>query len=253
MSRKLIIAGNWKMNHTGAATRTAIRQLAEKTAAIETIDIVICPPFTSLATAVSETSDTSIAVGAQNVHWEKSGAYTGEVSAEMLTEIPVRYVIVGHSERRQYFAETDETVNKRLRAALGAGLLPIVCVGETLEERQAGNTDAVVSKQIAGSLANLTATDIESVVIAYEPVWAIGTGVTATPEQAQEVHGQIRQILRDRFDAATGESIRIQYGGSAKVNNVAELMSKPDIDGALVGGASLEPDDFSQLLANAQG
>jgi triosephosphate isomerase len=197
---------------------------------------------------VDEAAGSNIAVGAQNVHWESSGAFTGEVCAEMLLELGVEYVVIGHSERRQYFGETDQTVNKRLHAALAAGLKPVVCVGETLEQREAGRTEQVVGEQLDGGLADLTPSQLAKVILAYEPVWAIGTGKTATPEMAQEVHAFIRKRLCGLADSQTAEGIRIQYGGSVKPGNAAELLGQPDIDGALVGGASLKADDFAGIL-----
>jgi triosephosphate isomerase (TIM) len=251
MDRKLIIAGNWKMNKTASGTKDVLDELKSKVADITEIEIIVCPPFTSLNAAVSALRDSNIFVGAQNVHWEQNGAFTGEVSTEMLLEIPVEYVIIGHSERRQYFGETDQTVNRRLRAALDAGLNPIVCIGETLEQRQAGDTENVVSGQLEKSLEGLTGDEMRCTTIAYEPVWAIGTGVTAAPEQAQEVHALIRNRVNDRFGDEIGRYVRIQYGGSVKAGNSAQLLSKPDIDGALVGGASLDPNEFSALIRNA--
>jgi len=251
MSRKLFIAGNWKMNHGIAATTAMLSELKPKVADLRDIDIAVCPPFTSLGAAADACEGTNIAVGAQNVHWAEDGAYTGEAAAAMLKEIPVLYAIIGHSERRQYFAETDVTVNLRLRACLQAGLLPIVCVGESLDQREADQTAGVVKGQIETSLASLSAADMAKTTIAYEPVWAIGTGRTATPDQAQEVHKIIRDQLRSLF-GDVAEQVRIQYGGSVKPANVKELMSQPDIDGALVGGASLKADVFSELLHNAQ-
>ena len=248
MKRKKIIAGNWKMNHGTVATRSALEKLRAKLGQMDDIDVVVCPPFTSLAAAVDSVHGTRIAVGAQNVHWAPNGAYTGEVSADMLKELSVMHVIIGHSERRQYFGESDETVNQRLAAAMRAGLMPIVCLGETLEQRKAGQTESVVANQFHVGLAGLSIDNVKNLVIAYEPVWAIGTGVNATPEQAQEVHAFIRNLLRLRFGAEIADGVRVQYGGSVKPENSAALMSQADIDGALVGGASLDPDVFSRLI-----
>ena len=251
MTRRLIIAGNWKMNHTVEPAVTMITDLKPRVADVRSIDIVVCPTFTSLVPAVAAANGSNIAIGAQNVHWEAAGAFTGEISAEMLTEIPVKYVIIGHSERRQIFGETDKMVNQRLRTALNSGLLPIVCVGETLEQRTRDETESVVTSQISTCLSGLSLDELERTIIAYEPVWAIGTGKTATPEQAQEVHQLIRKLITDRFNREVATKVRIQYGGSVKVENVQQLMSKPDIDGALVGGASLKADQFGELIKKA--
>jgi triosephosphate isomerase (TIM) len=249
MQRRLFIAGNWKLNHNQAATRATAAKLRELLAEVTGLDMAICPPFTSLGAAVEALAGSRIQVGAQNLHWEDNGAYTGEISAAMLQEIPVNLVIIGHSERRQYFGETDATVNRRLKAALKAGMTPIVCIGELLAERQAGKTEEVLARQVRGGLAEISAADMAKTVIAYEPVWAIGTGVTASPAQAQEAHAYIRGLLRELY-GATADVVRIQYGGSVKASNAKELMSQPDIDGALVGGASLKADDFAQLIKN---
>ncbi len=251
MARKLLIAGNWKMNKTAAEAREFIDELKGQAAEMSHVDILVCPTFTSLSAAAAAAAGTAIAVGAQNVHWEASGAYTAEISAEMLLEVPVEYAIIGHSERRQYFAETDETVNARLKAALGAGLKPIVCVGETLAQREADETEAVVSAQIRDGLAGLTADDMASTTVAYEPVWAIGTGVTASPAQAQDVHALIRGLLRDMF-GDVAEQVRVLYGGSVKAANATELMAQEDIDGGLVGGASLTVDAFIGIMQNCK-
>lgn len=257
MARKLFIAGNWKMNHAAAATADTIRDLVAKlsptckSGCCCQIDCAICPPFTSLAAAVEAAAGSCITIGAQNIHWAETGAFTGEISAAMLKEIPVTLAIIGHSERRQYFGETDATVNQRLRAALDAGIQPIVCVGELLGERQAGETEAVVERQIRGAFEGVSAEEMAGITIAYEPVWAIGTGETATPDQAQAVHKVIRTLLATLYSQDVADVVRIQYGGSVKPGNVAELMAQPDIDGALVGGASLKADDFSQLIKNA--
>ena len=252
MERRLIIAGNWKMNHTSDVAVKIINEFKAKVADITTVDMVICPTFTSLAAAANAVKGSRISIGAQNVHWKSNGAFTGEISAEMLKDIPVEYVIIGHSERRQYFGETDQTVSWRLRAALDAGLLPIVCVGETLEQRRSGHTENVVADQVRTGLAGLSDEEMQKTILAYEPIWAIGTGVTATPEQAQEVHQFVRGIVNDQFNAACARKVRIQYGGSVKVENVKLLMSKADVDGALVGGASLKADEFSDLIRNVQ-
>ena len=215
---------------------------------IEDVDIAVCPPFTALSDASELLIDSNIKLGAQDLYWEKEGAYTGEVSAAMLKDAGCEYVIIGHSERRQYFNETNETVNKKIKAALAAALLPIACVGETLKEREQQKTFDVVKSHITGALAGLSKADMLKLTIAYEPVWAIGTGKTATPEQAQEVHSYIRKLLSQLYDEETAELIRIQYGGSVKPENIKELKSQPDIDGALVGGASLKVDSFTNIV-----
>ena len=215
------------------------------------MDVVLCPPFISLKTVGDEISTTSVKLGAQNMHWEKDGAYTGEISATMLRDVYCHYVILGHSERRQYFGETDQTVNQKTKAALASTLIPIVCVGETLEQRESGAMEEVVRTQVQNSLKNL-GDDLSKVIVAYEPVWAIGTGKTATPEQAQEVHALIRRVLAEMSDQDTADSIRIQYGGSVKPGNAAELFGQPDIDGGLIGGASLEVRSFVEIVKAAQ-
>ncbi len=248
MIRKPIIAGNWKMNKTAAEATAMIKQLQEQTKAADAVEIVVCPPFTALWAAAAAAAGSPIRVGAQNLHWAENGAFTGEVSVAMLTEIPVEYAIVGHSERRQYFGETDATVNARLKAALEAGLLPIVCVGESQAERESDRTEQVVADQIDGALAGLSESDMAKVAVAYEPVWAIGTGLTASPQQAQDVHAFIRDRLRRNFSEATAQATRILYGGSVKPGNAGQLMGQPDIDGALVGGASLQAEDFAGIV-----
>jgi triosephosphate isomerase len=251
MARRKFIAGNWKMNRNVAEGVALARELKEKLGAVRNVDVAVCPPFTTLAAVVKELAGSVIAVGAQNLHWEASGAYTGETSAAMLKEIPVTCVIIGHSERRQYFGETDETVNKRLKAALKADLLPIVCVGETLAERESNRTQDVIARQVRGTLVGITTDEMKRTVIAYEPVWAIGTGRNATPEQAQEVHTFIRGLLVPLFGQNIADSVRIQYGGSVKADNAREILHQPDVDGALVGGASLKAADFAAIVAAA--
>jgi len=248
--RKLIIAGNWKMNRTAAEAAALVNDLKIDLANVTTADVVICPPFTALAEVSVVVRDTGIRLGAQDLSEHPAGAFTGEIAAEMLREFFVRYVIVGHSERRMYQGVTDELVNRKAKAALGASIKPIVCVGETLEQREAGETKAVVGAQLAGSLAGLTADQIQETIIAYEPVWAIGTGLTATPEQAQEVHAFIRKIIGTAHDDVVARRVRIQYGGSVKPGNACELMGQPDVDGALVGGASLEAHTFVDIVKN---
>ena len=242
--RTKIVAGNWKMNKTASETAALIEAIKQETANAR-IEVVVCPPFTSLRDAAAACAGSHIKLGAQNVHWEASGAYTGEVSAEMLKDLGVTHVIIGHSERRQYFGETDATVNRRTKAALAAGLVPLVCVGETLEERDAGKMDEVVIRQVKLGLAEL---DVGKVVIAYEPVWAIGTGRTATPAQAQEAHALIRRTLAEIAGGSVATSVRIQYGGSMKPDNAKDLMSQPDIDGGLIGGAALKADSFAAIV-----
>lgn len=228
--------------------KALVQDLKGRVQNVTNVEIVVCPPFISLQTVKDVLAGSNIGLGAQNVFWEKNGAFTGEVSAPMLKSVGCAYVIIGHSERRTYFGETDSTVNKRIFAALAEGLKPIVCVGETLEEREAGKTFDVIKCQITGGLANLSTEQMMPVVIAYEPVWAIGTGKTATPAQAQEVHAFIRQLLKELFGQATADATRLQYGGSVKPENAAELMSQPDIDGALVGGASLKAETFEKII-----
>ena len=246
MSRRKIVAGNWKMN----LDRTKARELAAAVAArrgeAATVELVLCPPalYVDAVGAALTTAKSTVGLGAQNMHDKASGAFTGEVAPPMLVDVGCRYVILGHSERRTLFGETDAIVNAKTKAALAAGLIPIVCVGETLEEREAGKTQAVVTTQVNGSLAGLSPVELEKVVIAYEPVWAIGTGKVATPEQAQEVHALIRGLLAGMASADVAAKVTIQYGGSVKPDNAADLAAKPDIDGALVGGASLKADDF---------
>ena len=253
MARKTFIAGNWKMNKTAAETKALAEALKESLAQFgDTVTMAVCPTFTSLATAVEVLKGSNVKVGAQNIHWEDNGAFTGEISGAMLKEIGVEYVIIGHSERRQYFGETDETVNKRIKAALKYELKPIVCIGETLEEREGNKTNCVLAKQLKGGLADLSAADMAKITIAYEPVWAIGTGKTATPEMAQETHAFIRATLAEMFRADVAEATVIQYGGSMKAENAGALTAQKDIDGGLIGGAALKADSFTALIANAQ-
>ncbi len=246
--RRPIIAGNWKMNKTTAEARDLAAKLAPLVAGAKDREIVLAPTFTSLQTLGEAIKGTNMALAAQNMHWEDKGAFTGEISAEMLLDLGCKYVIIGHSERRQYFGETDETVNKKVKQALKKGLLPIMCVGETLAEREAGRLNEVIGRQLTGGLKDIGAEDMKRVVIAYEPVWAIGTGKTATPEQANEVHSLIRQKVKALYTVEIAERLRIQYGGSVTPDNVSSLMAKPDIDGALVGGASLKPESFAALV-----
>jgi len=250
--RKKIIAGNWKMNKSVADSKALAEAIKLDLAECGDVDVVLCPPFTSLSTVADVVEDTCIKHGAQNMHWEAEGAYTGEISAGMLRSIYCRYVILGHSERRSYFGETDETVNKKTKAALAGNLIPIVCVGELLEERKAGRHEEVVKAQLEGSLAGIAAGDLKRVIIAYEPVWAIGTGEVATPEQAQEMHAFIRSVITQMTDEDTSSAVRIQYGGSMKPGNAAELLSQPDIDGGLIGGAALDARSFVEIVRCAQ-
>ena len=250
--RPVVIAGNWKMNKTPAEAKALIEELKPMVAGKNGCDIVICVPYVDISVAVEATKGTNIKVGAENVHFAESGAYTGEISAKMLTECGVEYVIIGHSERRQYFAETDETVNLRTKAALAAGLKVILCVGEVKEERLAGITDEVVSMQTKLDLAGISAEDMKNVIIAYEPVWAIGTGLTATPEQADETCGTIRATLAKLYGEDVAEATVIQYGGSMNAKNAAELLSKVNVDGGLIGGASLKAPDFTVIVEAAQ-
>ena len=249
--RKPIIAGNWKLNKTSREAMVLVEELKRDLADVNGVDIVVCPPFTALESVSEALMESNIAVGAQNMYWTDSGAFTGEVSAPMLKDFGVQYVIVGHSERRQYFGETNETVNKRLRAALSHQMTPIVCVGENLAEREANKTFDIIKNHCEGSLAGLTAEEAQKIVIAYEPVWAIGTGKTASPQQAQEVHAFIRQLLGKMFSADAAQTVRIQYGGSVTPENIASLISQPDIDGALVGGASLKAPSFAAIVKAA--
>jgi triosephosphate isomerase len=250
MSKKRvpIIAGNWKMNMTATQARELASKLIPLVSSVKDRDIVLAPPFTSLAAVAETIKGTNIGLAAQNLHWEDKGAFTGEISAEMLLDLSCRYVIIGHSERRQFFGETDDTVNKKVKQALKKGLLPILCVGETLTERDAGKLNEIISRQVTVGLKDISAEDMKKFVIAYEPVWAIGTGKTATPEQANEVHALIRQKVKAFSSADIAEGLRIQYGGSVTPENVSTLMAMPDIDGALVGGASLKPESFAALV-----
>jgi triosephosphate isomerase len=250
--RRIIIAGNWKMNMTVAEATDLVAGIKNSLPENPPVDVVVCPPFTALKAVSDEITGTPIDLGAQNMHWEKSGAYTGEVSPEMLREVLCNYVILGHSERRSYFGETDEIVNKKAKAALEMSLRPIVCVGETLEEREAGQWKQVCETQVRGSLAGLGPKGWAETVIAYEPVWAIGTGKTASPEQAQEVHAFIRGIVRDMAGEAIADAMRIQYGGSMKPANARELLGQPDIDGGLIGGAALKADSFVEIIKAAE-
>ena len=246
--RKKIIAGNWKMNKTVAEALTLAKGIQAELNGCTDVEVVVCPPFTALKSVSDVLTDSQVKLGCQNMSSEDDGAYTGEISHTMLKELFVKYVILGHSERREYYKETDFWVNKKVKKALEKNLRPIVCVGEKLADREAGNTEKVVEAQVRGSLADITAEQFENVVVAYEPVWAIGTGKTATSEQAQEVHAFIRGIIRDMVGEKAAKGLRIQYGGSMKASNAKELLSQPDIDGGLIGGAALEARSFADIV-----
>ena len=247
-SRIPIVAGNWKMYKIRSEAADLVNGILPAVSKNNYCEVVVCPPFTALQTVANIVKGTKLGLGAQNCHFEDSGAFTGEVSPLMLKDIGCKYVIIGHSERRTKFGETDESINKKLKALYKHQLLPILCCGETLEERESKRLYEVVQRQIRGGLADIPSEKMPTTVIAYEPVWAIGTGRTATPEQAQDMHAFIRKILADMFDKSTADNIRIQYGGSVNAGNVKQLMAQPDIDGALVGGASLEPEKFIPLI-----
>ncbi|SKC90212.1 triose-phosphate isomerase [Maledivibacter halophilus] len=242
-----IIAGNWKMHMTKNGAVEFIKEL-EKEVKDTDVEVVICPPATLLNILKEAAKGTNIKIGAQNMHWEKQGAFTGEVSPIMLKDLDIDYCIIGHSERRQYFGETNETVNKKIKSAIDHGINPIVCIGETLEVRKAGNTNSLLKEQVTEAFKNITDEEAKKIVVAYEPIWAIGTGETATPEMANETIAYIREVIKDLYGEDISEEIRIQYGGSVKPSNVQELMNQEDIDGALVGGASLKADSFSQIV-----
>ena len=247
-----LIVGNWKMFKTISEAITLINIIKAGTHKIADCDVVVCPPFIALAAISEIIRDTKIDLGAQNMYSETEGAFTGEISPLMLKDVGCRYVILGHSERRQHFKETNEMINKKVVAALKYNLVPILCVGETLEEREARHAFEIVKQQFDQSLKNLKPEEIERVVIAYEPVWAIGTGRTATPEQAEQMHSYIRRLLKEQYGETVGERIKILYGGSVKPDNIAQLMAKPNLDGALVGGASIKAESFIQIVTNAQ-
>jgi triosephosphate isomerase len=246
--RKPVVAGNWKMNNTPSESVELVKELVRQLAAVKGVDMILCPPFTSLAAVGGLISGTNIMLGAQNMHWEKSGAFTGEVSAGMLRDLYCHYVIIGHSERRTLFGETDDIVNRKVKAALANNLHPIVCIGETIEQRKAGKTEDIIKKQFSASLRDIDAAGFANLVIAYEPVWAIGTGMTATPRQAQDAQLFIRQLIQNQCDERTSATTRILYGGSVKPDNASELFHQPDIDGGLIGGASLDADAFIKIV-----
>ena len=249
--RKAIIAGNWKMNLTPSEGVKLVNELKGLVGDMNGCEIIVCVPFTDIAPVAEAAKGTNIKVGAQNVHYEKSGAYTGEISVDMLKECGAEYAVVGHSERRQYFGETDKTVNLRAKAALAGGIIPIICVGELLEQRDLGITGEIVSMQTKIALEGISANDVEKLIIAYEPVWAIGTGRTATAEQAQEVCAEIRGVIAGLYGSDTANRVTIQYGGSMKPGNADELLAKPDVDGGLIGGASLKAADFASIVKAA--
>ncbi|GAX59647.1 triosephosphate isomerase [Candidatus Scalindua japonica] len=249
--KKQFIAGNWKMNLTLNKARDLAKSICEGLADSNTVDVGIFPPFVYLKDICDILQSSNVFVGAQNMSMEKSGAFTGEISGEMLRDIGCTHVIIGHSERRTIFKETDHIINSKIKSALLNGLCPILCVGESQKERDTGKTDEVVDGQLSGSLENLTSEQVKGLTIAYEPVWAIGTGKTATPDQANEVHACIRNIIRKKYDNSTAQSVRIQYGGSVNSNNAKELLGQLEIDGALVGGASLDPDSFLDIVSGA--
>jgi triosephosphate isomerase (TIM) len=246
--RKPIIAGNWKMYKDISEAIELANAIKRGAFEVENVEIVVCPPSIDLSEVCEIAVESNVGVGAQNCHWEKEGAFTGEISVPMIKSVGCKYVVIGHSERRKYFGETDQTVKKKVAAVIDGGLIPIMCVGETLEEREAGKTMDVVKQQVLGGLEGLEEGYLEKLVIAYEPVWAIGTGKTATPEQAEEVHGMIRSLLSERFSESFSENCRILYGGSVNPGNVKQLMSEKDIDGGLIGGASLKADSFVEMI-----
>ena len=246
--KKPFIAGNWKMNTNSASAVALAAGLAKELSSVDTVDVAVCPPFVYLQSVAAALSASNIALGSQNVYFEEKGAFTGETSCAMLKDTSCTHAIIGHSERRHVLGETDAMINKKISAAISGSLLPIFCVGELLEERQGGTTNEVVASQIKNGLEGICSESIQSVTVAYEPVWAIGTGLTATPEQAQEVHAMIRGLLADLYGSEIAQEIRIQYGGSAKPENTAELMAQPDVDGLLVGGASLKVEDFAAMV-----
>ncbi len=246
--RKTIIAGNWKMNKTPAETKKMFDELKATCGKQKWCDVVLCVPFVDLPTACRCSRDAKIGVAAQNMHFEEKGAFTGEVSAEMLRELGVKYVVIGHSERREYYGETDKTVNLKVKKALETGIRPIVCVGETLQQREYDVTDEHIAMQVKIALADIPAEKVRKIIFAYEPIWAIGTGKTATSEQANEVCGLIRSVIRAKYGARVARSVTIQYGGSMNPKNAAELLSMPDVDGGLIGGASLKTEDFVAVI-----
>ena len=251
MARKLIIAGNWKMNKTPSETRKLISEIKAEIPKSHKSEFILCPPFISIPAALEEAKDSSINIGAQNCHWEEKGAFTGEISPKMLSELGINYVIIGHSERRAYFGETDETVNKRIKSSLNEGITPILCVGENLTQRENGETQNIIKNQLELDFKDIDENSAEKIIIAYEPIWAIGTGKTATDNQAQEICEFIRNTIGKMFSAEVSEKIHILYGGSMNDKNAEGLLSMPDIDGGLIGGASLKADSIAQILKTA--
>ncbi|MBR9979884.1 MAG: triose-phosphate isomerase [Desulfatitalea sp.] len=247
-TRRSLIAGNWKMHKTGDEAVQTVQQLKTLVADAGDVEVMVAPPFTALTQVATTLAGSTIALGAQNMHWEAKGAFTGEIAPAMLVSAGCRYVIIGHSERRQFFGETDATVNRKIHAALAAGLSPVFCIGESEAQRDAGQTFSVLDKQVKNGLEGLFSKDLQSLVVAYEPIWAIGTGKTATNDQAQEVHAHLRRLMAEILDNTLAQTMRILYGGSVNPGNVKGLMAMPDLDGALVGGASLDPETFSQLV-----
>ena len=248
MARKLFVAGNWKMSTSAAYSVELAKGLAAEIGTVDTVDLAVCPPSVYLSGVCEVLKGSNIAVGAQNMYFEDNGAFTGEISTAMVKDVGCKYVILGHSERRHVMGESDELINSKVLKALSDDLLPIFCIGELLEQREAGETDDVVHRQVTIGLEGVSRTDAQRITLAYEPVWAIGTGVTATPDQAQEVHAMLRELLGNIYDAELAQSMRIQYGGSVKGSNAAELLGQPDVDGALVGGASLKVEDFVGIV-----
>ncbi len=246
--RKKFIAGNWKMNLDNTAATALAQGLVQSLGAVTKADVAVCPPFVYLSAVAAALKGSPIALGAQDVFYEANGAFTGEISTAMLKDVGCTYAIIGHSERRHVIGESNALINRKTRAALAGGLLPILCIGELLEEREGGKTEAVLEKQLREGLVDISASEMRKITLAYEPVWAIGTGKTATPQQAQDAHAFCRQVLARIFDGATAQSVRIQYGGSVKADNAAELLGQPDVDGALVGGASLKVNDFAAIV-----
>ena len=249
--RTTIIAGNWKLNNTISEAIELTKGIKRSVTDTTDVEIIVAPTFTALAAVYEVIQESNICLAAQDVYWENSGAFTGEISPTMLKDVGCEYVIIGHSERRQFFAETNDSVNLKTKAALSSNLKPIICVGEHLEDREAGNTEKIIEDHVSGGIKDLTAEQMLSCVIAYEPVWAIGTGKTATPKQAQEVHAYIRQLISEAYTDEIAKRVRIQYGGSVKPDNAAELMEQPDVDGALVGGASLQAESFAQIVKSS--
>ena len=248
MGRRTLIAGNWKMNKTATEAAALVTEIKRDVFDVDNVDILVCPPFTALAVVGDVVRDSNVSLGAQNMYFEDKGAYTGEISTAMLKDCGCTHVIIGHSERRTIFNESDETINKKVKKALEANLIPVLCIGEKLEEREANKTFEVITNQLEGDLADIDSDNMKKIIVAYEPVWAIGTGKTATSEQAQEAHAFIRNLIKEKYDSSISDGIIILYGGSMKPANVEELISQPDVDGGLIGGASLEAASFVELV-----